>query len=67
MEQNQQPAPERQTYGSTAWSPEDVIEAFKQRGKRISAAKAEEWLHDNEDTIREAMIAAGWAAIDALI
>jgi hypothetical protein len=45
------------------WSPYDVIEAFNERGREISLAEAEEWLHNNGKYLKNAGIEAGYAVI----
>ena len=47
------------TYAESAWTPEDVCTIFE-----MPLAEAEEFLRSNQSHIRNAMIEAGWEAME---
>lgn len=55
------------TYAETSWCADDVLEAAKEMGLSLSRRAAESLLRNGEKRITEAMIAAGWLAIDDLL
>jgi hypothetical protein len=50
------------TYAHVAWHVEDLEDLTD-----MPREQAEEWLENNAKYIQEAMVGAGWAAIDTLL
>lgn len=50
-------------YGSTGW----MIGDIKGKLPHLTDEEAEEWLLTHEEKLRDAMVRAGWEAIDAII
>ncbi len=46
-------------FAKVVWTPEDIVSTFE-----MTLAEAEEWLSNNERHICDAMVQAGWTAIE---
>lgn len=53
----------RNWFAQTRWHPDDVLDLRPKWTKK----KARKFLMDNEKSIRETMIEAGWIAIESLL
>lgn len=62
-----QVAEEEGFYAATGWAVEDVQEAAKKRGKRMTKDEAIRFLQDNQNHITDDMVRAGWDSIDACL
>jgi hypothetical protein len=51
-------------YAVVSWIPEDVVENAKETGREITHANAARLLAAEEMRIIDAMVAAGWEAIE---
>ncbi len=54
----------KRKYAVVAWLPEDVIENAKETGTGMTEAEAARLLDAEEMRIIDAMVAAGWSAIE---
>lgn len=51
------------TYATVTWQAGDV----QTMAPKMATERAEEWLQDNGKYIQDAMVEAGWAAIETLL
>lgn len=58
---------EDKKYAEIAWRAEDILSEAESMGINLSIEEAETILEDTEDVIKEAMLEAGWMAINTIL
>lgn len=58
---------EGKKYAEIAWRAEDILSEAESMGINLSIEEAETILEDKEDVIKEAMLDAGWMAINTIL
>lgn len=58
---------ENKRYAEIAWRAEDILSEADSMGIDLSIEEAESILEDKEDVIQEAMLGAGWMAINIIL